>query len=608
MDGAMFDWDAVVLARAQFAFTMSFHIVFPAFSIGLASYLAVLEALWLWTGREVFINLFNYWLKIFAVAFGMGVVSGIVMSYQFGTNWSTFADKTGPIIGPLMGYEVLTAFFLEAGFLGVMLFGLERVGHRLHFLATLMVAIGTLISAFWILSANSWMQTPTGDAVNADGQFVAADWLKVIFNPSFPYRLVHMVLAAYLTTALVVGAVGAFHLLRDSHLAGARVMFSMAMWMAALVAPIQIVAGDQHGLNTLEHQTTEVMALEGHSQSHPDGAPLVLLGLPDRAEGKVKYAIELPKLGSLILKHSLDAPLAGLDTVPRENWPPVPITFWSFRIMVGMGFLMVALGLFSLWTRWRGTLYETRPLHIFALAMGPAGFIAVLVYVVMDGFDLGLGLLFPLFQNKTDRDVIMNSVAPVWDGNETWLVLGGGGLMAAFPLAYAVLMPALYTPIIAMLVGLIFRGVAFEFRWRTESEENRWDIAFAGGSWLATLAQGIALGAILQGVHVESRHYAGGWWDWLTPFSILTGLALAVGYALLGATWLVLKTEGELREKAYRLSWYLLFAMLGAIGMVSLATPFLHIHYAARWFTWPNVILTAPVPLAVGGLAALLLR
>jgi cytochrome d ubiquinol oxidase subunit II len=233
---------------------------------------------------------------------------------------------------------------------------------------------------------------------------------------------------------------------------------------------------------------------------------------------------------------------------------------------------------------------------------------AVFIYVVMDGFDLGLGLLFPLFPEKADRDVIMNSVAPVWDGNETWLVLGGGGLMAAFPLAYAVLMPAIYTPVIAMLIGLIFRGVAFEFRWRTQGERNRWDIAFASGSWLATLAQGIALGAILQGIHVEGRHYAGGWWDWLTPFSILTGLALAVGYALLGATWLVLKTEGELREKAYRLSWYLLFAMLGAIGVVSLATPFLHIHYAERWFAWPNIIVTAPVPLAVGGVAALLLQ
>jgi cytochrome d ubiquinol oxidase subunit II len=234
---------------------------------------------------------------------------------------------------------------------------------------------------------------------------------------------------------------------------------------------------------------------------------------------------------------------------------------------------------------------------------------AVFVYIVMDGFDLGLGILYPLFPNKADRDVIMNSVAPVWDGNETWLVLGGGGLMAAFPLAYAVLMPALYTPVIAMLLGLVFRGVAFEFRWRTtQSERNLWDLAFTGGSLLATLAQGIALGAILQGVHVEARHYAGGWWDWLTPFSILTGLALVVGYALLGATWLIMKTEGGLRDKAYQLSWYLLFAMLGAIGAVSVATPFLHIQYTERWFSWPNIIFTAPVPIAVAGVTVLLLR
>jgi len=233
---------------------------------------------------------------------------------------------------------------------------------------------------------------------------------------------------------------------------------------------------------------------------------------------------------------------------------------------------------------------------------------AVFVYVVMDGFDLGLGILFPLFPAKGDRDTIMNTVAPVWDGNETWLVLGGGGMMAAFPLAYAVLMPALYTPVIAMLIGLIFRGVAFEFRWRVKSERNRWDLAFAGGSWLATLAQGVALGAILQGVHVEARHYAGGWWDWLTPFSILTGISLAIGYALLGATWLVLKTEGPLRDRAYHLAWYLLFAMLLAIGAVSIATPFLHIQYAERWFTWPNVVLTAPVPIAVAVVTVALLR
>jgi cytochrome d ubiquinol oxidase subunit II len=213
-----------------------------------------------------------------------------------------------------------------------------------------------------------------------------------------------------------------------------------------------------------------------------------------------------------------------------------------------------------------------------------------------------------MFPKKADRDVMMNSVAPVWDGNETWLVLGGGGLMAAFPLAYAVLMPALYTPMIAMLVGLVFRGVAFEFRWRTTRKRNLWDIAFAAGSLLAAMAQGVALGAILQGVHVEGRHYGGGWWDWLTPFSILTGLAVVVGYALLGATWLVMKTEGELRDEAYRLSWWLLFAMIAAMGAVSLATPFLHMEYANRWFKWPNIVLTAPVPIAVAGVTLLLLR
>jgi len=370
--------DAVTLARAQFAFTMSFHIIFPAFSIGLASFLAVLEGLWLWTGREVYLNLFNYWLKIFAVTFGMGVVSGIVMSYQFGSNWAAFSDKTGPVIGPLMAYEVLTAFFLEAGFLGVMLFGLKKVGKGLHFLATLMVALGTLISAFWILSANSWMQTPAGYAVNEAGQFIAHDWWAVIFNPSFPYRLVHMVLAAYLTSAFVVGGVGAYHLLRNRMLPEARVMFSMAMWMAALVAPLQILAGDLHGLNTLEHQPAKVMAMEGHYQSHPDGAPLILFGLPNQDAAKVDYAVEIPKLSSLILKHSLDAPLNGLDTVPRADWPPVPVVFWAFRIMVGLGFLMAGLGLVSLIARARGRLYDWPWLHRAGVAMGPAGFLAVL--------------------------------------------------------------------------------------------------------------------------------------------------------------------------------------------------------------------------------------
>ena len=368
---------AIDLARIQFAFTISLHIIFPAFSIGLASYLAVLEALWLWTGRQVYHDTFQYWLKIFAVAFAMGVVSGIVMSYQFGTNWSVFADKAGPVIGPLMGYEVMSAFFLEAGFLGVMLFGMDRVGKKAHFFATLMVAFGTFISAFWILSANSWMQTPQGHGVNAAGQFVPLDWFAIIFNPSFPYRLVHMLLAAYLTTAFVVGAVGAWHLMRDRNNASARVMFSMAMWMAALVAPVQIMAGDMHGLNTIKHQPAKIAAMEWHFETQK-GAPLILFGMPSMTEERTNYAIEIPKLGSLILTHSWDGEVKGLKEWPPEDRPNAMIVFWSFRVMVGLGFAMAGLGLWSLWHRYKDTLYVRRPLHIAALLMGPVGFVAVL--------------------------------------------------------------------------------------------------------------------------------------------------------------------------------------------------------------------------------------
>ena len=371
--------DAVLLARAQFAFTVSFHFIFPAFSIGLASYLMVLEALWLTTGRGVYANLYRYWLRIFAIVFGMGVVSGLVMSYQFGTNWSVFSTKAGPVIGPLMAYEVLTAFFLEAGFLGVMLFGISKVGRGLHFFATSMVALGTLISATWIIAVNSWMQTPVGYAINARGQFVpAGSWLPIIFNPSFPFRLVHTVIAAYLTTSLVVGGVGAWHLLKDRTNLGTRTMFSMAMWMAALVAPIQVIAGDAHGLNTLEHQPLKVLAIEGDYRSSPDGAPLILFGLPSNVEARVRHEVAIPKLGSLILKHDLNAPLPGLTDFPSDKWPPTPIIFWSFRIMVGLAFAILGLGLWSLLARARGRLYDWPWLHRAAVAMGPAGFVAVI--------------------------------------------------------------------------------------------------------------------------------------------------------------------------------------------------------------------------------------
>ncbi len=369
--------DAVFLARAQFAFTIGFHIVLPAFTIGLASYLMVLEALWLATGRGHYLDIFRYWLKIFAVIFAMGVVSGLPMSYQFGTNWSVFSDRTGPVLGPLLGYEVLTAFFLEAGFLGVMLFGMNRVGRGLHFLATCLVAGGTLLSAFWILAANSWMQTPAGYAIAANGQFVPADWWAAIFNPSFPYRLVHMVLASYLSVAFAVGAVAAYHLLRHRAGPATRTMFSMAMWMAVIVAPIQIVVGDMHGLNTLEHQPAKVAAIEGHFDTQA-GAPLILFGIPDMARQRTDWAVEIPKLGSLVLTHSWDGVVKGLKAWPRADQPYAPVVFWAFRLMVGLGLLMAVVGLSGLLQRARGRLYETRWLHWAVLWMAPSGFIALL--------------------------------------------------------------------------------------------------------------------------------------------------------------------------------------------------------------------------------------
>lgn len=373
----MFRLDAFHLARAQFAFTVIFHIVFPALSIGLASYLTVLEALWLKTGRQVYLDLFQYWVKIFSIGFAMGVVSGVVMSYQFGTNWSAFSDKAGPVIGPLMGYEVLTAFFLEAGFLGVMLFGMRKVGRGLHFVATFLVALGTLISATWILSANSWMQTPAGYSITADGRFMPEDWWAIIFNPSFLVRLPHMVLASYLSVAFLVGGVGAYHLLRDAQNQAARTMFSMALWMATFVAPAQIVIGDLHGLNTLAYQPAKIAAMEGDFETER-GAPEILFGIPNMQEQRTDYKIEIPYLGSLILTHSLEGEVPGLKQWPRAEQPYSPLIFFTFRIMVGLGFLMAGVGLASLWLRRGEGLYRARRLQRLMVAMAPTGFIALL--------------------------------------------------------------------------------------------------------------------------------------------------------------------------------------------------------------------------------------
>ncbi|MFI8480682.1 cytochrome ubiquinol oxidase subunit I [Pseudomonas sp. NPDC078700] len=374
----MFGLEALELARIQFAFTISFHIIFPAITIGLASYLAVLEGLWLKTGKSVYMDLYHFWSKIFAVNFGMGVVSGLVMAYQFGTNWSAFSDFAGAVTGPLLTYEVLTAFFLEAGFLGVMLFGLNRVGPGLHFFSTLMVAIGTLISTFWILASNSWMQTPQGFEI-VDGRVIPVDWFAVVFNPSFPYRLMHMATAAFLATAFFVGASAAWHLLRGRDSPAIRTMLSMSMWMALIVAPIQAVIGDFHGLNTLEHQPAKIAAIEGHWENPPgEATPLILFGWPDMEREETRFKVEIPKLGSLILTHSLDKQVPALKEFPKEDRPNSTVVFWSFRIMVGLGLLMILTGVWALLLRRGAKLYENRAFLNLALWMGPSGVIAIL--------------------------------------------------------------------------------------------------------------------------------------------------------------------------------------------------------------------------------------
>lgn len=311
------EFDPNLLSRIQFAFTISFHIIFPSFTIGLASWLAVVEGLWIKTGNNIYQEIYKFWIKIFAITFGMGVVSGVVMSYQFGTNWSGFSDKVGNVLGPLLGFEVLTAFFLESSFLGIMLFGWNRVSKNMHFAATLIVAVGTIISAFWILAANSWMQTPTGYEVRADNILYPVSWLEIIFNPSFPYRFCHMIVAAYLTTAFAVGGVAACYLLHKKFVNHARIMFGMAMLMAVAVTPIQLLIGDQHGLNTLKHQPAKVAAIEGIWDTEK-GAGLRLFGWPSAEEETTKYTIEIPKVASLLLTHSLDGEVKGLKEWPKK--------------------------------------------------------------------------------------------------------------------------------------------------------------------------------------------------------------------------------------------------------------------------------------------------
>ena len=368
--------DPVLLSRLQFAWVIGWHILLPAFTVGAASFIAVLEGLSLATRRDVYTRISVFWIKIFSIAFGMGVVTGVVMPFQFGTNWSRFASATANVLSPLFAYEGLTAFFLEAAFLGVLLFGRKLVPPWAHFVAALMVALGTLFSSFWILSANSWMQTPAGYEI-INGQFFPKNWLEVIFNPSFPYRFAHTVIGFYVTASFVVLGVGAHLLARDRSLEEGRTMLSMALWLLTVLVPLQMVLGDLHGLNTREYQPAKLAAIEARWETGRR-VPLTLFAIPDdRAESNA-LSIEVPLLGSLILTHALDGEVKGLKDFPANQRPPVAIPFFAFRAMVGCAVLMLGVVLLGGWLRWRGRLYDTPIFLSLARLSAPIGFVAVI--------------------------------------------------------------------------------------------------------------------------------------------------------------------------------------------------------------------------------------
>lgn len=372
----MIDADTVMLSRVQMAVTLAFHIIFPTLSMGLAVFLAIIEALWLRTRDRLYFHIYRFWVKVFGLSFGLGVVSGIVLSFELGTNFSGFSDATGNVLGPLLGYEVMTAFFLEASFLGVMLFAWHRVGNRLHFAATCIVASGTLFSAFWILAANSWMQTPAGYALE-DGIFHPLDWSAIVFNPSFPYRLAHMVIATWVTTAFVVAGVAAWYLLRGAHAAFAQRCFSLGLGIAAVVTPLQVVVGDLHGLQVQRDQPMKVAAMEAVWETRP-AVPFLVFALPDQAAATNHFELGIPYAASLVLKHDPHGVVAGLDQVPPEDRPYVPAVFFSFRVMLGIGFLLLAVAAAGLWLRARRALYERRWFLRLCVAVAPLGFVATI--------------------------------------------------------------------------------------------------------------------------------------------------------------------------------------------------------------------------------------
>jgi cytochrome d ubiquinol oxidase subunit I len=373
----MMELNPVVLARMQFGWTIAFHIIFPSMSIGLALFLTVIEAMWLATRRQIYLTIYRFWATIFAMGFGMGVVSGIVLSFEFGLLFSRFAQMAGPVLGPVIGLEVLTAFFLEAGFLGIMLFGFGRVGDRLHFAATCLVALGTAISASWILSANSWMQHPVAYRLD-HGRLVAEDWFHVVVNPEWPLRLTHMLLASWISTALFVAGVAGFYLLRQRHIEFARITFSLALWFIAVLIPVQLYVGDSVARMIAPYQPAKIEAVEGSWVTPKAPAPWLLFILPDQAHQRNSVEVGVPFLGSLLTTHDLIHSVPGLSTSPRDQRPDMAIPFYSFRIMIFVGLAIFALACSAIVLRLRDRLFDARWFHRFAVAMTPTGFVCIL--------------------------------------------------------------------------------------------------------------------------------------------------------------------------------------------------------------------------------------
>ncbi|HYP10051.1 MAG TPA: cytochrome ubiquinol oxidase subunit I [Xanthobacteraceae bacterium] len=431
--------DPILLSRLQWAWVIAWHILLPAFTVGLASYIAVLEALYFLTGREIWFRISGFWTRIFAVSFGMGVVSGIIMPFQFGTNWSRFTDAAADVISPLLSYEGLMAFFLEASFLGVLLFGRRLVPTWAHFFAAIMVAFGTLLSSFWILATNSWMQTPQGYKI-VDGRFVPVDWMAIIFNPSFPYRLLHNVTAFYITTAFVVMGVGAWLLRRGRTADDARMMMRMALNLLIILVPLQIFLGDQHGLNTLEYQPAKVAAIEGRYDT-VQPTPLTLFGIPDDAAATMHDAIEIPYLGSLILTHSWNGTIKGLKEWPADQRPPVGPPFFAFRIMVGIGVIMLLVVVIGQLLQLRGRLWDSVWFLRLCQLVAPLGFVAVVAGWITTEVGRQPWTVYGLLRTA-------DSVSPSLTGaNVAWS-------LAFYVLVYLIMFPTG----IAFMAGLVRRG------------------------------------------------------------------------------------------------------------------------------------------------------